>query len=139
VPALGGTATTSLAVQHAGRVPREKDQLNRQIGVGKGPNETAAAGDIVPAAVGPADVTPGILRHPARPASPTLLHLPVGDRIGIGALRDRRVLALVLLTIADGLVVYIDGWQGGPARRRERAVVPRWSGPSVYSASCRES
>jgi hypothetical protein len=43
------------------------------------------------------------------------LHLPVGDRIGIVAMRDRQVLALVLLTIDDGLVVHVDALAGeGP-------------------------
>src|SRR5437899_2876809 len=63
------------------------------------------AGDIAPAVVvGAANVAPGILRYLGPPASPTLLHLPVGDRIGIVALRDHHVLALVLLTIEQGLV-----------------------------------
>lgn len=74
------------------------------------------SGDTVPAVVvGAADVAPGILRYLGPPASPTLLHLPVGDRIGIVALRDRQVLALVLLTIDNGLVVHVDALAGpGP-------------------------
>lgn len=70
-------------------------------------------GDVVPdVVVGAADVAPGILRYLGPPASPTLLYLPVGDRVGIVALRDRRVLALVLLTIANGLVVHVDALAG---------------------------
>jgi RNA polymerase sigma-70 factor (ECF subfamily) len=78
------------------------------------------AGDIVPGVVvGAANVAPGILRYLGPPASPTLLHLPVGDRVGIVAIRDHRVLALVLLTIDHGLVVHVDALAGeGP-----RAVV----------------
>jgi RNA polymerase sigma-70 factor (ECF subfamily) len=74
------------------------------------------AGDVVPdVIVGAALVAPGILRYLGPPASPTLLHLPVGDRTGIVAMRERRVLALVLLTIADGLVVHVDALAGeGP-------------------------
>lgn len=74
------------------------------------------AGDIAPAVVvGAADVAPGILRYLGPPASPALLHLPVGDRIGIVALHDHRVLALVLLTIDDGLVVHFHALAGpGP-------------------------
>jgi RNA polymerase sigma-70 factor, ECF subfamily len=74
------------------------------------------AGDLVPGVVvGAAEVAPGILRYLGPPASPTLLHLPVGDRIGIVALRKRRVLALVLLTIENGLVVHVDALAGeGP-------------------------
>jgi RNA polymerase sigma-70 factor (ECF subfamily) len=74
------------------------------------------ASDIRPVvAVGAAEVAPGILRYLGPPASPTLLHLPVGGRIGIVALRGRRVLALVLLTIGDGLVVHVDALAGpGP-------------------------
>src|SRR5205823_2912495 len=43
-------------------------------------------GDTVPGVVvGAAEVAPGLLRYLGPPASPTLLHLPVGDRIGIVA------------------------------------------------------
>jgi len=71
------------------------------------------AGDIVPTVVvGAANVAPGILRYLGPPASPTLLHLPLGDRIGIVALHDHRVLALVLLTIANNLVVHSDALAG---------------------------
>ena len=74
------------------------------------------AGDTVPGVVvGAANVAPGILRYLGPPASPTLLHLPVGDRIGIVALHDRQVLALVLLTIGNGLVVQVHALAGpGP-------------------------
>jgi len=74
------------------------------------------AGDIVPGVlVGAAVVAPGILRYLGPPASPTLLHLPVGERIGIVAMRDHRVLALILLTIDQGLVVHVDALAGeGP-------------------------
>jgi RNA polymerase sigma-70 factor (ECF subfamily) len=75
------------------------------------------AGDIVPTVVvGAANVGPGILTYLGPPASPALLHLPVGDRLGIVAMRDRCVLALVLLTInRDGLVVHVDAFAGeGP-------------------------
>jgi RNA polymerase sigma-70 factor (ECF subfamily) len=74
------------------------------------------AGDIAPEVVVGADnVAPGILRYLGPPVSPTLLHLPVRDRIGIVALRDHHVLALVLLTIENGLVVHVDALAGpGP-------------------------
>jgi RNA polymerase sigma-70 factor (ECF subfamily) len=74
------------------------------------------AGDTVPGVVvGAAEVAPGILRYLGPPASPTLLHLPVGDRIGIVAVRDRHVLALVVLTIENGSVVHVDALAGrGP-------------------------
>jgi RNA polymerase sigma-70 factor (ECF subfamily) len=74
------------------------------------------AADILPLlAVGAPDVAEGILRYLGPPASPTLLHLPVGDRIGIVAMRAHRVLALVLLTIDDGLVVHVEALAGpGP-------------------------
>jgi RNA polymerase sigma-70 factor (ECF subfamily) len=83
------------------------------------------AGDVVPTVVvGAADVAPGILRYLGPPASPTLLHLPVGDRIGIVALHDHQVLALVLLTIGpdDGLVVHVDAL-AGPAPRAAVSTV----------------
>lgn len=74
------------------------------------------AGDTVPGVVvGAAQVAPGILRYLGPPTSPTLLHLPVGDRIGIVAMRNRHVLALVLLTLDKGLVVHVDALAGeGP-------------------------
>ena len=82
------------------------------------------AGDIAPAVVVGADnVAPGILRYLGPPASPTLLHLPVGDRIGIVALRDHQVLALVLLTIDDGLVVHITALAGPAPRAAVGAIL----------------
>lgn len=74
------------------------------------------AGDIAPeVVVGAPAVAAGVLRYLGPPASPTLVRLPVGDRVGIVALRERRVLALVLLTVHDGLVVHIDALAGeGP-------------------------
>jgi RNA polymerase sigma-70 factor (ECF subfamily) len=79
-------------------------------------------GDTVPGVVvGASNVAPGILRYLGPPASPTLLHLPVGDRAGIVALSGHRVLALVLLTIENGLVVHIDAL----AREGPRAAVSR--------------
>jgi RNA polymerase sigma-70 factor (ECF subfamily) len=81
-------------------------------------------GDVVPdVVVGPADVAPGILRYLGPPAPPTLLYLPVGDRVGIVALRDRRVLALVLLTIANGLVVHVDALAGAAPRAAVSAAL----------------
>lgn len=82
------------------------------------------AGDIAPAVVvGADDVASGLLRYLGPPASPALLHLPVGDRVGIVALHDRRVLALVLLTIDDGLVVHIDALAGPGPRAAVSAVL----------------
>jgi len=74
------------------------------------------SGDSVPGVVvGAAEVAPGILRYLGPPTSPSLLHLPVGDRVGIVALRDHRVLALIVLTIDNGLVVHIEALAGeGP-------------------------
>ena len=82
------------------------------------------AGDIAPAVVvGAGNVAPGILRYLGPPASPTLLHLPGGDRIGIVALRDHQVLALVLLTIDDGLVVHITALAGPAPRAAVGAIL----------------
>jgi RNA polymerase sigma-70 factor (ECF subfamily) len=65
--------------------------------------------------VGADKVAPGILRYLGPPVSPTLLHLPVGDRIGIVALHGRRVLALILLTVDNGLIVHVHALAGeGP-------------------------
>jgi RNA polymerase sigma-70 factor (ECF subfamily) len=82
------------------------------------------AGDIVPGVVvGAAEVAPGILRYLGPPASPTMLYLPVGDRVGIVALREHQVLALVLLTIENGLVVHVDALAGEGPRAAVRAVL----------------
>jgi RNA polymerase sigma-70 factor, ECF subfamily len=83
------------------------------------------AGDVVPGVlVGAAEVGPGILRYLGPPASPELLHLPVGDRIGIVALRGQRVLALVLLTIDDNnRVIHVDALAGEGPRAAVSAVL----------------
>ena len=81
-------------------------------------------GDIVPeVVVGAAEVAPGILRYLGPPASPMLMHLPVGDRVGIVAMRDHRVLALIVLKIDDGLVVHVDALAGEGPRAAVRAVL----------------
>jgi RNA polymerase sigma-70 factor (ECF subfamily) len=75
------------------------------------------AGDLAgTVAIGAADVARGILSYLGPPASPTLLHLPVAERVGIVAIRGHVVLALVLLTLDDdGLVVHVDALAGpGP-------------------------
>ena len=74
------------------------------------------ASDIVPRVqVGAAVVARGIMRYLGPPASPALLYVPVGNRIGIVAMRDHRVMALVLLTIDNGTVVHVDALAGeGP-------------------------
>ena len=74
------------------------------------------ASDVVPGVqVGAAVVARGIMRYLGPPASPTLLHVPVDNRIGIVAMRDHRVMALVLLTIDNGMVVHVDALAGeGP-------------------------
>jgi RNA polymerase sigma-70 factor (ECF subfamily) len=78
--------------------------------------DVEGAGDVVPDVLtGAAQVVPVLMSYLGPAASPELLHLPVGDRIGIVAMRDHRVLALVLLTIEDGLVAHIDALAGrGP-------------------------
>jgi RNA polymerase sigma-70 factor (ECF subfamily) len=86
--------------------------------------EVDGVGDIVAGVqVGAAQVAPGILRYLGPPASPTLLHLPVGDRVGIVVIRDHRVLALVLLKIENGLVVHVDALAGEGPRAAVRAVL----------------
>lgn len=79
--------------------------------------DVEGASDVVPGVVvGAADVASGILRYLGPPASPTLLHLPVGDRAGIVALDGHRVLALVLLTVEDGLVAHVHALAGPTPR-----------------------
>ena len=82
------------------------------------------AGDVNPVvAVGATDVAAGILRYLGPPASPTLLHLPVGDRAGIVALRDHQVIALVLLTLENGLVAHVDALAGPAPRATISAIL----------------
>jgi RNA polymerase sigma-70 factor (ECF subfamily) len=82
------------------------------------------AGDIVPVvAVGADEVAAGILRYLGPPASPTLLYLPVGDRIGIAAVRDHTVLALLLLRLDRGLVGHVDALAGPGPRAAVSAVL----------------
>ncbi|MCU1488014.1 MAG: polymerase sigma-70 factor, partial [Actinomycetia bacterium] len=86
--------------------------------------DVEGAGDVnTELAIGAADVAPGILRYLGPPASPTLLHLPVGDRVGIVAMRDHRVLALVLLRLEDGLVVHVDALTGEAPRAAVSSVL----------------
>ncbi len=73
--------------------------------------------------VGATEVAAGILRYLGPPASPTLVHLPVGDRVGIVALRDRRVLALVLLTIDNGLIAHVHALAGPTPRAAVSAIL----------------
>ena len=73
--------------------------------------------------VGAEEVARGTLRYLGPPASPRMLYLPVGDRIGIVAMRDGRVLALIVLKIENGLVVHIDALAGdGPRSAVSRAL-----------------
>jgi len=82
------------------------------------------AGDVNPVvAVGATNVAAGILRYLGPPAPPTLLHLPVGDRAGIVALRDHQVIALVLLTIENGLVAHVDALAGPAPRATISAIL----------------
>ncbi len=82
------------------------------------------ANDISPdVLVGAAEVAPGILRYLGPPVSPTLLHVPVGDRIGIVAVRNRRVQALVLLTVEAGLVAHVDALAGQAPRAAVTAAL----------------
>jgi RNA polymerase sigma-70 factor (ECF subfamily) len=80
--------------------------------------------DVVPGVVaGATEVAAGILRYLGPPASPTLLYLPVGDRVGIVALRDRKVLAIVLLTIDNGLVAHVHALAGPTPRVAVTAIL----------------
>jgi RNA polymerase sigma-70 factor (ECF subfamily) len=73
--------------------------------------------------VGAAAVAKGVLRYLGPRVSPTLLHLPVGDRAGIVAMQGHDVLALVLLTVEDGLIVHVDALAGPAPRAAVRAAL----------------
>ena len=80
--------------------------------------------DVVAGVVtGATEVAAGILRYLGPPASPTLLHLPVGDQVGIVALRDHKVLALVLLTLEDGLIAHVHALAGPTPRAAVAAIL----------------
>ncbi len=84
----------------------------------------SGSGDVVSdVLIGAAEVTPQLLRYLGPPASPTLLHLPVGDRVAIVALRGRRVVALVVLTVDDGLIVDVDALAGDGPRAAVSAAL----------------
>ena len=91
-------------------------------------------GDVVSGVlVGATHIAPAILRYLGPPAAPTLVHLPVGGRVGIVALRDRRVLALVVLKVDNGLVVHIDALAGRPScggQHGARAALSCRTGPA---------
>ncbi len=74
-------------------------------------------GDVAGEQVVGADlVAPGILRYLGPPVGPTLVHVPVGDGVGIVALRDHTVLALVVLTIEADRVVHVEALAGAAPR-----------------------
>jgi RNA polymerase sigma-70 factor, ECF subfamily len=81
-------------------------------------------GDVVAGDVAGADVVaPQILRYLGPPASPTLLHVPLGDRAGVVAVRGRQVLALVVLSIENDRVTHIEAFAGpGPRAAVGRAL-----------------
>jgi RNA polymerase sigma-70 factor (ECF subfamily) len=87
------------------------------------------ASDVVPGVVvGASGVAAGVLRYLGPPASPSLVHLPVGDRAGIVALRGHQVLALVLLTVEDGLVAHVHALAGSAPRAAVTAALGLPSG-----------
>lgn len=73
--------------------------------------------------VGAAEVAPGILRYLGPPTSPTLVPLPVDDRIGIVAVQGRRVQVLVLLELDNGTVVHVDALAGVAPRAAASAAL----------------
>ena len=66
--------------------------------------------------VGAEHVAPGIMRYLGPAAGATLLHVPIDDRAGIVAMRDGRVLALVVLTVIDQRVTHIEALAGAGPR-----------------------
>ena len=66
--------------------------------------------------VGAELVAPGIMRYLGPAAGATLLHVPIDDRAGIVAMRDGRVLALVVLTVAAQRVTHIEALAGAGPR-----------------------
>jgi RNA polymerase sigma-70 factor (ECF subfamily) len=84
----------------------------------------SGSGDVAPEVlVGAAQVAPQLLRYLGPPASPTLLHIPVGDRVGIVALHGHRVAAMVVLTIVDDLIVHMHALAGAGPRAAVAAAL----------------
>lgn len=67
--------------------------------------------------VGADAVAAGTMRYLGPASGLTLLHLPVGRRMGVVALRDRTVAAFVVLEIEAGRVSHIEAVSGPAARR----------------------
>ena len=121
---LASRARRSVRDAANGRRFAVEDDVQRRVAerfIGRAPAATSAAllelldpavdgtGDVTGEPVVGADlVGPGILRYLGPAAGPTLLYVPVGVGVGIVALRDHRVLALVVLTIEDGRVVHVE-------------------------------
>jgi hypothetical protein len=63
------------------------------------------------------------LRYLGPPVSPTLLQLPLGHRAGIVSLHRHRVLALLVLTIHNGLVTHVHALAGPTPRAAVTAIL----------------
>jgi RNA polymerase sigma-70 factor (ECF subfamily) len=84
----------------------------------------SGSGDVAAAdVVGANEVAPQLLYYLGPPASPTLVHIPVGDRVGIVAIHGHRVAALVLLTVVDDLIVHVHALAGAGPRAAVAAAL----------------
>jgi RNA polymerase sigma-70 factor, ECF subfamily len=72
------------------------------------PGEADLGSGVIRSGAGAETVAPLLLHFLGPDASTTLLSLQLGDGAGVVALRDRRIIAVVTLTVRDGLVHHID-------------------------------
>lgn len=70
-----------------------------------------------PPQVGADAVAAGTMRYLGPASRLTLLHLPVGDRIGVLALHDHSVAALIVLEVRGERIAHIEAVSGPAARR----------------------
>lgn len=76
------------------------------------PDVEGIADGLTEAVVGADIIGPRMLGYLGPSTAPTLLYLPVGDRIGIAAVHGDEVVALVVLETRGGLVTHIDAQLG---------------------------
>lgn len=86
--------------------------------------------------VGADAVAAGTMRYLGPASRLTLLQLPVGDRIGVIALRERGVAALVVLEISGERIVHIEA-VSGPAARQAIGQAIGLDGRRWPAADCR--
>jgi RNA polymerase sigma-70 factor (ECF subfamily) len=68
-------------------------------------------------------VAPAILRYLGPTLAPTLLHIPVDGRVGILAMHDHRLLAMVVLTVHDTRIIHVEALTAPASRAAVGAAI----------------